>query len=63
MSLPAQVPSKPISLQRVASLSAPHLRVDENTQSTSLIVRPLIGLSLCTNTASASIATRTSVGL
>src|SRR3569832_1281583 len=41
----------------------PLMRVDENTASTCGRVMPLMGLSLCTYTASASIATRITVGM
>ncbi|MNU11313.1 hypothetical protein D3C72_2590640 [compost metagenome] len=59
----AHSPVMPRSPQVVMSLAPPHRRVLEKIASTCSIDRLLIGLSLCTNTARASMATGTAVGL
>ncbi len=61
MARPAQSPVNP-SWSHVSIDSLPLLSVLENTPSACVSVIPSSGLSLCTNTASASTATLIAVG-
>jgi len=59
----AHSPVMPTWPQVVKSAALPHLRVADMIASTWVIDSPLMGLSLLTYTASASMATGTGVGL
>ncbi|MNF84507.1 hypothetical protein D3C84_668750 [compost metagenome] len=59
----ARSPVRPSSPQLLMLLVPPHRRLAEKIASTCCMVRPLIGLSLCTKIARASTATGTAVGL